>query len=229
MTTIAETKRNGKCRLKYGRSTREWYVGLPDGRMLAFPAGQEGKLAAQMSALTHDEPEAAAQIDALMQAEPGNLALHRRAIKAGFIIRDGLIIERLPFDQFHIRSQSSSEEIYLSSLAPNNCHCQCPDWQHTHFDLPRAGDAPRIPGLGLACKHILAAWIVAKIEPLAECPKCNGVSFFKFWNYAVGAWQSEECDLCSGAGEVPEEWIEPLLDAGPMPKMDTEFAEAIPF
>ncbi len=228
MTTIAEIKKNGKCALEYNRADREWLLGRPDGKILAFPAGQEGKLAAQMSALTHDVPEAAAQIDALMQAYPDSLALHRRAIKAGFIIRDGLITERLPLDHFRIRSQRHEDEAYLVSLDHNNCHCQCADWQHTHFDLDRKADAPHVPGLGLACKHVLAAWIVAKIEPLAECPKCNGESFFKFWNDDVGVWQAEECDLCSGAGEVPQEWTEPLLEPGPMPESAPMSYEDLP-
>ncbi len=91
MISIAEIQRNGKCALEENQSDREWLLGRPDGKIIAFPAGKEGKLAAQMSALTHDCPGVAGFVDSLIQAFPGNEALRGRAIRAGFLIRDGHI------------------------------------------------------------------------------------------------------------------------------------------
>lgn len=219
--SMQQIKKSDKSHLEYDRSGRTWLLGHPDGRIVSYPAGEEGKEAAQMSVLAHDVPDAAAWIDALLQAYPRNIALHRRAIKAGLIIRDGLILERLPRDYFRVKSQRE-EKIYLVSLDTNNCHCQCPDWQYTHFDLDRKANAPRVPGLGLVCKHILAAWIVAKLEPLAECPECRGQGFFVFAGDIPGFWTREDCTLCSGSGRVPVDWVEPLLEPGPQPTREKE-------
>jgi hypothetical protein len=70
MPTISEIRQSHKSALEYDRRGRVWLVGHPTGQIVSFPAGLEGKRAAMLSALTHDRPDVAAEVDALLQAWP---------------------------------------------------------------------------------------------------------------------------------------------------------------
>jgi hypothetical protein len=179
MPTISEIRQSHKSALEYDRRGRVWLVGHPTGQIVSFPAGLEGKRAAMLSALTHDRPDVAAEVDALLQAWPHNPALHSRLLKAGFILRDGQVVDRYPKNIFAVSSQTDSliYSVYLpwagdGADALLNAGCQCEDHQNAH--LHNKPGAPWLPGLGWACKHMLAAWIFAKLNPVAVCPECHG-------------------------------------------------------
>ena len=232
MTTIAEIKANGKCALEYGPGTREWCVGRPDGKILTFPAGQEGKLAAQMSALTHDIPAAAAQIDALLQKHPNNKAIHNRLLRAGFILRDNPP-ELLHAQHYRIQSQSNPLTKYITWFRNGESHCMCKDWRggnqlHT-YGWEVKHPAPYLNGLGVACKHILAAYIHDRTAPIFSCPSCQGKGFFlEQREQPVRGWNDVciLCQVCQGKGVIFDEEI---VEPGPMPEVDPLFAEEIPY
>lgn len=231
--SISEIKKSGKSALEYNQSGREWLLGHPDGRILSYPAGDEGKIAAQMSALHHDVPNVAQWIESLMAAHPLE-SVRRRLVKAGFLIRDGHVLSLNSQDGGYIAARilSSRKEKRYSVWYNLTWHCSCEDWENGdayRFGHQRASFAPVIEGLGIMCKHTWAAYIAAQLDPeTATCPECNGDGIFIMLSADIpGLWLREECPLCSGTGRVPEEWVEPLLEPGPDPVELLE--EEIPF
>jgi hypothetical protein len=112
-----------------------------------------------------------------------------------------------------------------------NSYCQCPDWfkgnQFYNYHLPRQSYAPKLPGLGIACKHVLAAHLALAITPLWDCPDCAGQGFFMIEHPTdatgrplYGRTQTHYCDpctLCRGKGIL---FIDPdqLPPTGPAPQ-----------
>lgn len=229
MTTIAEIKEIGKCGLEYDRSGREWLLGRPDGKILAFPAGQEGKLAAQMSALTHDMPDVAAWIDILIQKFPQNRNLHSRLIRAGFILRDNppTLLHR---QHYFIQSQSNPATKYVVWWS-RETHCGCSDWFYgngvSRYDFdPSRPHAPHLTGLGIACKHVLAAYIYEQTTPMYDCPECDGKGF-ELTPYENPQLHPQTtrlyggyCKLCKVCESKGVLFDEEISDPGPDPELE---------
>ncbi len=154
--------------VKYDRRARQWQA--INGRLLGhWPAGPEGHRAAHLAALRHDAPQVAAEVEAIItNAEAvAHLmydaeAISRRAIRAGFLVRDGRVLPPVAFDQYGgcineiARVQGSDELPYIISHDGDECHCDCPDYQ--------LGNAPLLPSGQAACKHILAILINEALE-----------------------------------------------------------------
>jgi hypothetical protein len=103
------------------------------GGVTAFPAGQDGKRAALLSALTRDAPGGAAWVDALIiQPHPANGPLIGRALEAGSLVRDNLVSAKVTPDRKIIRAQaeSQSRQGVVYTVTHNIIwRCTCPDWR----------------------------------------------------------------------------------------------------
>lgn len=210
MSTVAQTTQ--KSQIEYSCSDQAWLVGLPSGQIITHPAGPAGKLAAQLSALTHDRPGIAAEVDALIQAWPNRADIHRRLIRAGFIIRDSEIY-RHPGNFFRVQSQAEPQRFYavgLPQMPGGEAGCTCPD----HVD----GHAPHLPDLGPnTCKHILAAYIAERVDPWADCPICHGLGSLASYP-TDNTWpETEPCPACDGCGLIPLAVLEEFAQAHPEP------------
>jgi hypothetical protein len=177
--------------VKYDRSLRAWQA--VNGRVWSFP-GPDGQRQAQLYAIDHDRPDIAAEVQAIMannQAHPAYEGITRRAIKAGFIVRDGHVLPPRPLEAegsylhevARVRSQSKtwpdgSPVEYAVCVSPEgqSC-CECEDWHNGHtLDIladyyrlfphdphrPRSG-APKLANGDYGCKHILAVLMVAAL------------------------------------------------------------------
>jgi len=226
MITIADIKQSGKSHVEYDRSGHAWLLGHPDGNILSFPAGDEGRIAAQMSALAHDAPDVALWIETLILAHPLE-SVRRRLVRAGFLIRDGHVehLALSPLGGAYVSARvRSSDGVRVYNVWRNlTWQCDCQDWENGNawrFGNKREHFAPVVRGLGVMCKHVWAVLIASELELAeagAECPECSGYGFVirrRSPSFSV----REECTLCSGTGQVPEDWVEPLLAAGPEPE-----------
>ncbi len=160
--------------VKYDRSSRQWQA--VNGRVWSWPAGAAGKRQAQLYALEADVPQVAEEIKAIIaniQAYNPNStqaeAVTRRAIRAGFILRDGKMLPPRAFDAHgsyvnelaRIKSSSmawddgTAIEYAITQVSNNMCWCECPDFQD---------DAPYLPSGQQACKHILTVLIADALD-----------------------------------------------------------------
>jgi len=121
----------------------------------------------ELAALAHDCPDVHDEIMAIIaNAEASRIymvdaeAVTERAIKAGFILRDGLLLpprprpfeKQLPGEVAFCLSQSDKENGYAISVSFSRegfFICDCHDWYN----------APRLASGQVACKHILAQMI----------------------------------------------------------------------
>lgn len=166
---------------EYNNSTRQWLVfpaelseteALTAGKIIIFPAGIEGKRAAQLSALTSNAPAVAAVCESLIHqvAAPGWID---RVIRAGYIVAKGDVLLAPGRNYITVRSQNqhkSSTEYLVQRRVGLGWFCQCHDWQdgrEARF-YPRETFAPTIPGLGTMCKHCLAVLIAVKLGLVSE-------------------------------------------------------------
>jgi len=151
------------CEVKYNRSLNIYEA--VNGRLVA----QGGKRHCQLEALKHDRPDIHAEIVAIIaNVEAAAIfcvdvdAITKRAIKAGFILRDGLLQPPRPFEK-----QEPGEVAYCLSQSGSgagysiveNCHregyviCSCFDWYN----------APKLESGQVACKHVLAHMVAESL------------------------------------------------------------------
>jgi SWIM zinc finger len=147
--------------VKYDPSARAWTT--TNGTTAAFPPGDVGKRQAELHALMHDAPDVADEVSAIIANAEAALmfdveAITSRAIKAGFLIRDGKVWPGVPFDQPGgclneiARVRGSQDEAYIVTCdKEDNCYCDCFDFLSER--------APILPSGQRACKHILAVLI----------------------------------------------------------------------
>ena len=183
-------------KVEYNRSTRRWEIYPADqtraeavaaGHLADFPAGPEGKRAAQLAALQQDCPDVAfdvKQVLAQTAEHPEAEAIACRAIEAGFLVRDGHVLPRREMEEpgsyvheiARVRSQRDEDVLYAICFTPERQgYCECIDWHNGHqLDIladyyrehpddpqrPRNG-APKLPNGDYACKHILAVRLAA--------------------------------------------------------------------
>jgi hypothetical protein len=176
MQSIAETS------IQYDQSARHWLTWQGDydqalviGGVTAFPAGQDGKRAALLLALTRDAPVVAAWVDALIiQPHPANGPLIDRALEAGFLVRDNHVCVKITSDDKVIRAEvkSQSHQGLVHTVTHNIIwQCTCPDWragrEHNRGTSALHGrphcHAPHVSGIGTCCKHVIAAVLVSKL------------------------------------------------------------------
>jgi hypothetical protein len=111
--------------------------------------------------------------------------------------------------------------------------CGCEDWfrgngvQRFGFDSSQP-HAPFVPGLGVACKHLLAAWIYQRVTSMYTCPACNGDSFHileENWQlYPQTGVRIKVCDVCEARGVIfDQEIVIALTEPGPMPTVETTY------
>ena len=181
MQSIAETS------VRYDRSARHWLSWQDDynqalvvGGVTAFPAGQDGKRAALLSALTQDAPVVAAWVDALIiQPHPANGPLIDRALEAGYLVRDNHVSIEVTSDHKVIRAEveSQSHQGVVYAVTHNIIwRCTCPDWR-TGREYNRGTSAlhgrshhyaPHVSGIGTCCKHVIAVVLFSKLAR-AKC------------------------------------------------------------
>jgi hypothetical protein len=206
-TIIAEERTN----VEYDRHTRHWRVWKGDyanakiiGAIATFPAGNEGRRGAWLSALTNDAPEIAAEVEAIIENRP---QLTDRAIKGGQLVAAGSV-ELLHLNHYRLQSQSRPQLYYIVSMFqdPPDWHCQCEDWHNGHakhvWKFERKTYAPWIPGIGATCKHVLACIISQATIPYKRCPECNGKCYTGFVVEATGYTVCKPCQHCAGTGAV---------------------------
>lgn len=165
--------------VQYNRAERQWEA--VNGRTWLFPAGPSGKRQAQLYALDHDVPLVADEVKAIMaraQASNPNSteaeAITRRAIKAGFLVRDGHVLPPRPFDAdgsylneiARVRSSQkwpdgSAVEYAVNQPTRHEVWCECPDFKE---------GAPTLPSGQKACKHVLAVLICEALDLDLETP-----------------------------------------------------------
>lgn len=163
--SLPETSLQVKTDLLFNPRARQWEV--HNGTVTRFPAGPAGKRAGQLYALEHDVPDVAADVAALIARyadQPQAQAIASRAVKAGFLVRDGHItaleVGRNGHPKF-IRASVKSQRGEWRYLVLHNLtwSCECEDWDNgdaLRLGLPRRAGAPHIKGKGVACKHVLA-------------------------------------------------------------------------
>jgi hypothetical protein len=175
MNNIPQSNRHvNLTQVLYNRKEAMWEA--RNGRVWQYPSGPAGKRQAQLYALDHDVPLIADEVRsliALAQGENPNSqeaeAVARRALKAGFLIRNGHVLPPRAFDAegsylneiARVRSSSqtwpdgSTVEYGLTQLDNGSVWCSCPDF---------ADQAPYLPSRQKACKHILAVLICEALD-----------------------------------------------------------------
>ena len=200
---------------KYNRSTRKWETWRGDyenakiiGGIIAFPAGRAGKRGALLNALAADHPGVAAEAEALIQKHPP---------ATDYILRAGNIVsqdnvELLHYGHYRVQSQSDPIQSYIvAHFEGQGWHCQCESWRSGHnyhlFTSPiraRASYAPDFPGIGTACKHVLACHMYINIMDVQRCPTCSGRCMEEVELSPV--WPTSEaiklCQDCNATGAV---------------------------
>ncbi len=156
--------------VEYNRSAKQWEA--QNGTVTSFPPGTAGKRQAQLVALRNDVPQVAAEIEAIIaNAEAVYLmydaeAISSRAIRAGFLVRDGHVLPPVPFDEYGgclneiARVQGSEPEPYIISYVDDQVICECHDFM--------LGNAPFLPSGQSACKHVLAVLITEALQEDTE-------------------------------------------------------------
>lgn len=165
---------NHQTLVQYNRSERLWEA--RNGRVWQFPSGPAGKRQAQLYALDHDLPQVADEVKSLIaQAQAHNPhsteaeAIARRAIKAGFLIRNGQVLPPRAFDSDssylneigRVRSSTeswpdgSAVEYAVTQPTAGEVWCECPDFRE---------EAPTLPSGQKACKHVLAVLMAEALE-----------------------------------------------------------------
>lgn len=146
--------------IAYNRANRRYQALDPAGAVLAeFPAGPEGKRAAERWLLGQEYPAALDLADRLAHNFP---ALADRAVRAGLILAGGGVTHAA--GRILVQSQGDPGQSYAVTLEPPFCPCE--DYAHGLADelygAPVVQGAPR-------CKHLLAAMMAEKLaEPEPE-------------------------------------------------------------
>ena len=191
---------------QYNRNDRVWEFwpgeydsALRAGQVIQYPSGANGKRAALLQQLEHEEPEIHDHVQAIISNHGG---LIDRAIKAGHIVAAGGV-KMAHRHGFHVQSQSKPNKKYWVSggfdHTPQRCNCM--DWWNGNgvhqygWRVPFA--APFVPGLGcVVCKHILAVLIAETLTPHEDCPTCQGRSFVGFENVQTNLGLQSQCKVC---------------------------------
>ncbi|MCP4283908.1 MAG: hypothetical protein GY792_05590 [Gammaproteobacteria bacterium] len=174
--------------VEYNRSTRQWEA--RNGTVTSFPAGKEGKKNAQLHALQSDCDTIFNEVLAIVENtsnHPQAAGIEARAIRAGFLVRDGHLLPPRGLDKpesyvgevARVKSQSEPDTEYAIVITPEQrTYCDCRDWHNGHMldvganyyrqhpddpERPRSG-APKLTSGDYACKHILAVLIVETLE-----------------------------------------------------------------
>lgn len=143
----------------------------------AFPPGARREV--ELYVLSLDAPEVCREVQRVIEHHTESRqgeAISRRAVRAGFILRDGLLRAGRSMEQpgalagevARLVSQSrparEADEPYAVCLTQDGLFCTCEDWANGlqlqtlppgNPDLPRTG-APHLEGVGLVCKHVIA-------------------------------------------------------------------------
>lgn len=167
--------------VSYNRNTRQWELTGEIGEVLAaFPAGPDGKHAAQVAQLEIVHPDA---LTLARQAEEAAPALNGRAIRGAQILALDLISEGRD-GRFYAQSQHNlTSHVYYTITPTQNFnmawHCSCRDYE---AGIAQAGNGAPIVNTGNEgraplCKHILAALIMRHLATWPPaCPDCgNGM------------------------------------------------------
>lgn len=148
MSSITEVKTV----VKYNRSTKSWQA--INGKVTDFPAGDDGKRQALLSALGHDYPALYAvvtDIAAMHNHKPG---LVDRLIKAAQLLTKGHVLSNC-----RVKSQTEADVVYQTSCSghPTAYLCSCDDFDK---GMQRRAGLSQWGGVetdyGLMCKHTLA-------------------------------------------------------------------------
>lgn len=150
-----------------------------------------------------EHPEIAEIAKSISEIHP---EAHDRLREAAFLVAGGQV-ELLHLNHFRVES---SYIVY--GLADGHAICMCDDWHRGNvshrykadcFGRKVGGGAPLIPGLGLACAHVLACYIAELITPHVACSCCDGRSY-KGWEIVDGYMgktaQAKPCPACNGTG-----------------------------
>ena len=172
---------NGKAKATYNHSQRQWIVANGDQILDILPP--KHKEAAQLSALHHNNPALAVEVEAIIENNrfhPEAQGIERRAIKAGLMIQGGNVLAPRAWrdGRYHASEVAAVQSQYQVGIAysiyfngigdePGYLACECEDHQNGlmrayypigHPERPRYG-APTLFNQQIACKHILAILI----------------------------------------------------------------------
>jgi hypothetical protein len=129
-------------------------------RLLRFPTSVQSQRRAILSAFDQYMPEVADEIRAIIyntRKLPQSEAIAQRAIRAGFILKEGKLWPPKDFNQTGgcineiARCEGSRGEQYILSFDGEEVYCDCMDFQ--------LGHAPILPSGQIACKHVLSILI----------------------------------------------------------------------
>lgn len=183
-------------------------------QVLEFPAGRAGRRAAILAQLHHDAPKLAALIESLPPRFGDQPAIIDRLLRAGQILTTGKTI-RWNAGHYHVYSQHDPSRYYITSFWRNSrephSQCSCQDHGIGHgvhnYDWPSdQPHAPYLDELGVACKHVLAAWLRELIDPPIPCPDCHGQGFalpslaYHYVRLSDLYVPVRVCPACAGAG-----------------------------
>jgi len=131
---------NATTTITYDRRRREYLLAGEIGEEIAaFPAGKEGKLAAQTAQLEIIAPAALALARRAVASYP---VLVGRALRAAQIVAAGGVRDGLPH-AWHVDSQSKEPTYTVSSGGYHAWHCTCPDWRRGWLGEPRSAPTLR--------------------------------------------------------------------------------------
>lgn len=162
---------NGPCIVEYDKSKRKWLCISPNGDLAAFPAGKEGKTAAERLVIQYHSAKLNEYIRHLETIQFNEHSL-RRAIAGALILSYQNVIEpgpallkNHPHALAEIIKQNSDTRYYIFKGDQYSLYrCNCTDFSKAdegfriepyRYDLKPFG-APHIQGVGLICKHIWA-------------------------------------------------------------------------
>jgi len=170
---------NATTTITYDRRRREYLLAGEIGEEIAaFPAGKEGKLAAQTAQLEIIAPAALALARRAVASYP---VLVGRALRAAQIVAAGGVRDGLPH-AWHVDSQSKEPTYTVSSGGYHAWHCTCPDWRRGWLGEPRSAPTlqTREQRQVITCKHILAVMFHLDLADARAnawppaCPECSG-------------------------------------------------------
>jgi len=162
MTTQSKTT------VQYNRKKRQWIV--ENGRVITFPAGNDGRRGAHLLALWSDAPRLHRVVSDVIEMHQGDSrvnpgALTDRLLKAARLVLDGHV-HRSP-DATAVTSQSDSEVSYTVTWRglPLQPHCTCPDHEKGGV----------FSYYGPVCKHVLADLLAyfTNLDPTAIIPRSS--------------------------------------------------------
>lgn len=152
--------------VSYNRQTRNWELKRDDETLATFPAGANGKRAAQIHRLELLNPKA---LDLALETEKLFPQLNGRPIRAAEIVAGGGVALDMATGIHEVQSQNGRELPYLVEYWRGLWLCNCIDC--------REGGAPLVDGISShCCKHILAVLFEYdndNDQQIIRCPYCG--------------------------------------------------------